>query len=103
MDCPASWWPTTTPPTPKIRRWPTLMETAPRLTGRSLDTRLFEMHLLTPTQYAKRHGVSARRIQALLAQGRIPGAQRIGSQWAIPEDAPDRKSTRLNSSHQKIS
>lgn len=47
------------------------------------------MTLLTPAQYAKRHGVSARRIQALCEQGRIPGAhQLMGKWWAIPEDAP---------------
>jgi len=46
------------------------------------------MTLLTPAAYAKKHGVSARRIQALLAQGRIPGAYQHMGRWAIPEDAP---------------
>lgn len=44
--------------------------------------------LLTPAEYARKHGLTARRIQALLLQGRIHGAQRIGRSWVIPEDAP---------------
>lgn len=46
------------------------------------------MTYLTPAQYAELHGVSTRRIQALLAQGRIPGAYFHMGRWAVPEDAP---------------
>jgi hypothetical protein len=44
--------------------------------------------LLTPAQYGALHGISGRRVLALLAQGRIPGACRVGIAWAIPADAP---------------
>lgn len=46
------------------------------------------MTYLSPPEYAAKHGVSARRIIALLAQGRIPGAYQHMGRWAIPHDAP---------------
>lgn len=42
------------------------------------------MTYLSPPEYAAKHGVSARRIIALLAQGRIPGAYQHMGRWAIP-------------------
>ena len=37
-------------------------------------------------------GVSARRVNQYILAGRIPGCERLGHAWAIPEDAvkPDR-------------
>ena len=32
-------------------------------------------------------GVSERRVNQYVAQGRIPGVERCGRSWAIPEDA----------------
>ena len=32
-------------------------------------------------------GISERRVNQYAAQGRIPGAERIGRSWAIPDDA----------------
>ena len=32
-------------------------------------------------------GISERRVNQYVAQGRIPGAERFGRSWAIPEDA----------------
>ena len=32
-------------------------------------------------------GVSERRVNQYVAQGRIPGVERFGRSWAIPEDA----------------
>ena len=32
-------------------------------------------------------GVSERRVNQYCTQGRIPGAERFGRSWAIPEDA----------------
>ena len=32
-------------------------------------------------------GVSERRVNQYVAQGRVPGAERFGRSWAIPEDA----------------
>ncbi len=36
---------------------------------------------------ARKWGVSARRVQAMCAGGRIPGAVRFGRDWMIPKDA----------------
>lgn len=35
---------------------------------------------------AKRHGVNVRRIQKLIQQQRIPGAEMIGGVWVLPND-----------------
>ena len=32
-------------------------------------------------------GISERRVNQYVAQGRIPGAERFGRSWAIPDDA----------------
>ena len=34
-----------------------------------------------------RWGVSERRVNQYVAQGRIPGVERFGRSWAIPENA----------------
>ena len=36
---------------------------------------------------ARRWGVSIRRVNQYALEGRIPGAERLGRSWAIPEDA----------------
>lgn len=36
---------------------------------------------------AKIWGISERRINALCLEGRIPGAEKFGNAWAIPDDA----------------
>lgn len=38
-------------------------------------------------EMAEKWGVSERRINQYCAEGRIPGAQRVGKAWAIPADA----------------
>ena len=45
------------------------------------------MNYLSVSQIAKKWDVSTRRIQVLCGDGRIPGAMRVGTFWAIPEDA----------------
>ena len=45
------------------------------------------MEYLSIRQTADRWGISIRRIQVLCTEGRIPGAMKIGSYWAIPADA----------------
>lgn len=40
---------------------------------------------LTCAEAAKRHNVTARRIQRLAQDGRIPGAKMHGSVWIIPD------------------
>lgn len=42
---------------------------------------------LSIREAAQKWGVSDRRINQYCAEGRIPGAQRIGKAWAIPDDA----------------
>ncbi len=42
---------------------------------------------LSIREAAEKWGVSERRINQYCAEGRIPGAQRIGKAWAIPADA----------------
>lgn len=44
------------------------------------------MNYLSVPQTAERWGISARRVQVLCSDKRIPGAVRIGNRWAIPED-----------------
>ena len=43
-------------------------------------------------EIAKRWGISVRWVNQYALDGRIPGAERLGRSWAIPEDAvkPDR-------------
>lgn len=41
--------------------------------------------------------ISIRRIQVLCTEGRIPGAMKIGSYWAIPADAEKRDDQRVKS------
>ncbi|MCU6713352.1 helix-turn-helix domain-containing protein [Megasphaera butyrica] len=44
------------------------------------------MKYLSVTQTAQKWGISTRRIQILCSEKRIPGAVKIGNQWAIPDD-----------------
>lgn len=55
------------------------------------------MGYLSISQTAEKWGVSVRRIQTLCTTGRIPGATKIGSYWAIPEDAEKPKDERIKS------
>lgn len=45
-------------------------------------------------EMVEKWGVSERRINQYCAQGRIPGAQKIGNAWAIPADAEKPKDPR---------
>ena len=42
---------------------------------------------LSIREVAEKWGVSQRRINQYCAEGRIPGAERFGGSWAIPENA----------------
>jgi len=53
------------------------------------------MEYLSISQTAEKWGISKRRIQVLCSQDRIPGAMKIGSYWAIPEDAEKPKDERI--------
>jgi hypothetical protein len=43
---------------------------------------------LSPSQYAKKHGVHRSRIYQLLKQDRIEGAKQTAHGWDIPKSAP---------------
>ena len=46
---------------------------------------------LSLREAAEKWGVSERRINQYCAEGRIPGAQKIGKAWAIPAGAEKRR------------
>ena len=55
------------------------------------------MNFLSTSQAAKKWGITPRRIQALCANNRIPGVIRVGTVWAIPEDAQKPIDARIKS------
>jgi hypothetical protein len=55
------------------------------------------MAYLSIKQTSEKWGISRRRIQVLCVQGRIEGATKIGSYWAIPEEAKRPKDERIKS------
>ena len=55
------------------------------------------MEYLSISQVAEKWRLSARRINVLCSEGRIPGATKIGSYWAIPEDAEKPADARIKS------
>ena len=55
------------------------------------------MEYLSIKQTAEKWGISTRRIQILCVEGRISGATKIGSFWAIPVDAEKPKDERIKS------
>ncbi len=55
------------------------------------------MDYLSIKQTSKKWGITVRRIQVLCVEGRIPGAVKIGSYWAIPVDAEKPSDQRIKS------
>lgn len=55
------------------------------------------MEYLSIRQTASKWGISGRRIQRLCTEGRIPGATKIGSYWAVPVDAEKPADARIKS------
>ena len=55
------------------------------------------MEYLSISQMAEKWGISHRRVSLLCNQNRIPGAQRAGSRWIIPEDAEKPNDARIKS------
>lgn len=55
------------------------------------------MGYLSIRQTSEKWNLSARWINDLCSEGRIPGAVKIGSYWAIPEDAIRPKDGRVRS------
>lgn len=46
------------------------------------------MAMISVAETSKKWGISTRRIQTLCKEGRIPGAQLVGTCWTIPDNAP---------------
>lgn len=57
----------------------------------------FSMEYLSISQTAEKWGITRRRIQRLCSEGRIPGATKIGSYWAVPANAEKPKDERVKS------
>lgn len=55
------------------------------------------MKYLSTFEIAEKWGISPRRVGILCNQHRIPGAQRAGSRWIIPEDAEKPTDARIKS------
>lgn len=55
------------------------------------------MEYLSIRQISEKWGLGTRRIQTLCIEGRIKGATKIGSYWAIPADAEKPKDERVTS------
>lgn len=55
------------------------------------------MEYLSIRQTSEKWGLSPRRINEFCSEGRIPGATKIGSYWAIPADAERPKDERIKS------
>ena len=55
------------------------------------------MKYMSTFEAAEKWGISHRRVSILCNQDRIPGAQRAGSRWIIPEDAEKPSDARIKS------
>lgn len=55
------------------------------------------MRYLSTFEVAEKWGISPRRVGILCNENRIPGAQRAGSRWIIPEDAKKPTDARIKS------
>ena len=61
------------------------------------------MEYLSIKQVSEKWRLSTRRINVLSSEGRIPGATKIGSYWAIPAEAEKPKDARIKSGKYVIS
>lgn len=55
------------------------------------------MKFITTTETGKKWNLSARRVGVLCSEGRIPGIQKIGNTWLIPENAEKPADARIKS------
>ena len=55
------------------------------------------MEYLSIKQTSEKWGISVRRINDLCKAGRLPGAMKVGSYWAIPADCEKPKDSRIRS------
>ncbi|MEG0912805.1 MAG: DNA-binding protein [Oscillospiraceae bacterium] len=59
--------------------------------------------LLSAKQTGEKWGISARRVAILCKENRVPGTQRIGANWGIPEEATKPNDARITSGKYKKS
>ena len=55
------------------------------------------MNIMSSADAAIKWNISRRRVEALCAQGRIEGVQRLGGMWLIPENAEKPADARVKS------
>ena len=55
------------------------------------------MGYLSITQISEKWEIKQRRIRTLCAEGRIPGAYKVGAYWLIPDDAKKPEDERIKS------
>ena len=55
------------------------------------------MKFISTTEAGKKWGLSSRRVGILCSEGRIPGTQKTGNTWLIPEDAEKPADARIKS------
>ena len=62
------------------------------------------MDYMTASQASKKWNISQRRVQILCAEGRIPGAFKLGEAWAIPSklSKPEDRRKKESNSNGKI-
>ena len=53
------------------------------------------MRYISSSEVAKKWNISSRRVNILCAEGRIDGAQKVGSYWIIPDDAKKPNDARI--------
>jgi hypothetical protein len=61
----------------------------------SFDRRI--MKFITTTEAGKKWDLSSRRVGILCSEGRIPGVQKAGNTWLIPDDAEKPADARIKS------
>ena len=55
------------------------------------------MDYMSIAEAASKWEITPRRVQVLCIQGRIPGVERLGRSWAIPNDAQKPVDARITS------
>ena len=59
------------------------------------------MNLISVKETSEKWGIAPRRVQRLCSENRIPGAQRVGNYWVIPDDAEKPDDARKKSVEKK--
>jgi len=60
----------------------------------SILERSMDKNYITAKEYAKKYNLHPRTVQIWCAEGRIKGAFKFGTSWAIPDKAPRPKDHR---------